>query len=510
MKAIVTEDGHFIHIYEYSKQEIDQIRFSFKKRIQNWRFHPLVKRKVWDGYITFIDKYNRIPVGLWCELVNCCKKFEFELEFEGFDRIIDTSLQPEEFEAWVWEFFKDHPKYGKGRPKEIRDYQIASVFNVLKYRRSSSEIATSAGKTLMIFMVMAYLLDKNIINKYMIIVPNTSLILQTIDDFEDYNNGKLKLLVQPIHGGTDKRKSDVQCIIGTFQSLIKREDDWFDGVDTICVDEAHYTNCASVKTIIGKCKDIRYSYGLSGTMKKELDSADHFTLQAYLGPFVNDVSAKFLIDNSYATKVVVKVIRMKYLDIEMKQKLKDLRERRAEFEGSELLNVEKKVVIENRRRFNYVMDFVSRSTANSLVLFADIKYGYGRKMYDWLRNNTQGRDIFYVDGGTDPKIREIYFDKMKNQDNVILVASFGTLSTGISINNIYNIFMTESFKSDRIIRQTIGRGMRLHAGKDRVTIWDFVDDFSMHDDNYLLKHGKERIKTYQSQGFPHKVYTVTY
>jgi superfamily II DNA or RNA helicase len=70
--------------------------------------------------------------------------------------------------------------------------------------------------------------------------------------------------------------------------------------------------------------------------------------------------------------------------------------------------------------------------------------------------------------------------------------------------------MLESFKSDRIIRQTIGRGMRLHAGKDRVTIWDFVDDFSLGDDNYLLKHGKERIKTYQEQGFPYKVYPVTF
>lgn len=419
MKVKVTDDGHFIQIYEYSKQEIEQIRFSFKKRIQNWRFHPLVRKKIWDGNILFIDKYNRIPVGLWNELNKCCEKFELQLEFEGAEQIIDTELTPEKFEAWVWEFFKDHPKYCQGGPKEIRDYQIASVYNILKYKRSSSEIATSAGKTLMIFMVLAYLLEHKLASRYMIIVPNTSLILQTVEDFEDYNNDKINLKVQPIHGGTTKVKTDAQCIIGTFQSLIKREDEWFEGVDAICVDEAHYTNCASVKTIIGKCQDIKYSFGLSGTMKKEESSADHFTLQAYLGPFVNDVSAKFLIANSYATKVVVKVIRMKYLEIETKQKLKELRERRVEFEGSELLNVEKKVVIENRRRFNYILNsFISRVTQNSLVLFADIKYGYGRKVYDWLRNNTEGKEIYYVDGGTDPKIREIYFDKMKNNGPV--------------------------------------------------------------------------------------------
>lgn len=509
MKATVTEDGKFIHIYEYSEQEIKQVRFSFKRRIQNWRFHPLVKRKVWDGFITFIDKYNRIPIGLWNELNTICKKFEFDIQIDDFSKIIDNELTYEEYEEWVWNFFKDHPKHGKGKSKEIRDYQIKSAYNILKFRRSSSEIATSAGKTLMIFMIFAYLLETKKASRYLIVVPNTSLIIQTMEDFEEYNNGRLKFAVQPIHGGTDKRKSEAECIIGTFQSLVKRDKEWFDGIDAICVDEAHYTNCTSVKSVISKCEDIVYSYGLSGTMKKEEDSADHYTLQSYLGPFVNDISAKFLIDNSYATAVFIKVIRMQYLEIELKQKLKDLRARKNEFEGSELLNLEKRVVIDNRRRFNYVVNFIAKATRNSLILFSDIKYGYGRKIYDWLRNNTD-KEVYYVDGGTDIKIREIYFDKMKNNENILLVASFGTLSTGISINNIFNIFLLESYKSDRIIRQTIGRGMRLHSEKNRVTIWDFVDDFTLGDENYLLKHGKERIKTYKAQGFPYKIYTVTF
>lgn len=510
MKANVTEDGKFIHIYEYSEQEIKQVKFSFKRRIQNWRFHPLVKKRVWDGFITFIDKYNRIPVGLWNELNLICKKFDIELHIDNFNVIIDTEITHEEFETWVWDFFKDHPKHGKGKSKEIRDYQIASAFNILKFKRSSSEIATSAGKTLMIFMVFAYLMEKKKANRLMIVVPNTSLILQTMEDFEDYNSHKrLKYKIQPIHGGTDKRKTDTECIIGTFQSLVKRDEEWLSGIDAVCVDEAHYTNAKSVKDIIAKSNDICYSFGLSGTLKKQEESADHFTIQAYLGPFVNDISANFLIKNDYATKVYVKVVRMNYLDIEIKQKLRSLRERKQEFEGSELLNLEKRVVIDNRQRFNYVVDFISRTTKNSLILFADVKYGYGRKIYDWLRNNTD-KEVYYIDGGTDIKLRERYFEKMENDENILLVASFGTLSTGISINNIFNIFLLESYKSDRIIRQTIGRGMRLHELKDRVTIFDFVDDFTCGDENYLLKHGKERIKTYKAQKFPYKIYSVSF
>jgi hypothetical protein len=88
---------------------------------------------------TFIDKYNRIPIGLWNELNVCCKKFEFELDIEGFDSIVDPELTPEIFEAWVWDFFKDHPKHCKGGPKEIRDYQISSVYNILKFNKDENK-----------------------------------------------------------------------------------------------------------------------------------------------------------------------------------------------------------------------------------------------------------------------------------------------------------------------------------------------------------------------------------
>jgi superfamily II DNA or RNA helicase len=80
----------------------------------------------------------------------------------------------------------------------------------------------------------------------------------------------------------------------------------------------------------------------------------------------------------------------------------------------------------------------------------------------------------------------------------------------VSINNIHNIYLTESFKSDRIIRQSIGRGMRLDENKDRVTIIDFVDDFSKKDKNYLLKHGDERVQTYKRQGFPFRIFEVQF
>lgn len=510
MKAQLTEDGRFIQLYDYDSTEYNQMQISFKRRIDGWWFNPSVKKGVWDGYIKFIDRYARIPVGLWNELKKNCKQFDIDLEFDDESKIIDTEITKEAFEEWVWDFFKDDETYGKGCKKQIRDYQIEAPFNILRAKRSCNEIATSAGKTLMIYLTLAYLLDTNKAKRCVIVVPNTSLIMQTIEDFEEYNEGDKipDFVVQGIHGGTSKLKTNAQIVIGTFQSLTKLPVEWYEDVDVVCVDEAHYTNCKSVKDVISKCVNLEYAFGLSGTLKKKETSADHYSLQAYLGPFVNDISANFLIKNKYATAVFVKVVKMQYLDNEIREKLAGLLKNKGDIEGSKLLALEKRLVIENRARFNFICDFISKSTKNSLVLFQDIKNGYGRKIYDWLRNNTT-KNVYYVDGGTDASQRDDYFNNMRENDNCILVASFGTLSTGVSINQIYNIYFVESYKSDSIIRQSIGRGMRKQEGKDRVTIIDFVDDFSWKGQkNYLLRHGEERMKTYEEQHFPYKVWEM--
>ena len=98
---------------------------------------------------------------------------------------------------------------------------------------------------------------------------------------------------------------------------------------------------------------------------------------------------------------------------------------------------------------------------------------------------------------------------MEEGINKVMVASFGTMSTGISVKNIHNIFLIESYKSEVLIKQSLGRGMRLFDGKEKVNIIDFVDDFSFGGkDNYLLKHSKERIEIYKKEQFEYKIYEI--
>ena len=131
-----------------------------------------------------------------------------------------------------------------------------------------------------------------------------------------------------------------------------------------------------------------------------------------------------------------------------------------------------------------------------------------------LRETTH-KKVYYVDGSINKDIREEFKRRMEKEDNVIIVASYGTFSTGISIKNIHNIFFTESFKSEVIIRQSIGRGLRKHHTKSHVKIFDFIDDIRYQNSeadwlNYVYKHSIQRRKIYKEEKFPCEVQSIRF
>jgi superfamily II DNA or RNA helicase len=506
LKFIVSEDLQWLLLQDYD-EEVDrkQLEISLTRKIHNHFFHPLVKKKHWDGAICFVDKRGplwRVPAGLWSEIFDICEKYKIDVEVIGLERIIDGNLTLEEFTEWCNGFFEDK----KFSP---RDYQIEAAWKIVRFRFSCLEIATSSGKTLIAFIVLAYL--KNIlgINKFLMIVPNTTLIIQGSEDFEEYGLKELDNCdIQLIHGG-NKNKISSGLMIGTYQSLVKQDESFFDGVEAVFVDESHQSHSKSIKEVISRCKDSRYRFGLSGTLTNR-NTAEHLTIQQYLGPLTMEISPKFLFDNKYATPVAIKIVKMDWLDQNLKEKLYDLRTNKSDMEGNEIFGVERKLVVSSDKRLRYIVDFIAKTSKNSLVLFQSVGEGYGKRIYESLREIQADKEVYYVDGDTDPERRDYYKTKMEEGANKVLVASFGTLSTGVSVKNIHNIFLTESYKSEVLIKQSLGRGMRLYEGKEKVNIIDFVDDFSWKSSaNYLMKHSLERIEIYKREKFDYKIYDVT-
>ena len=503
----VSDDLQNLLLVDYTEEiERKQLEISLTRKIHNSHFHPLVKKKIWDGSICFVDKKSpiwKIPIGLWSEVFDICEKYKLDVQIEGLERIIEKDLTLEIFTSWCDEFFADK----KLKPY---DYQIKAAWNIVRFKYSVLEIATSSGKTLIAFIVLAYLKTVKGINKFLMIVPNTTLIMQGAEDFEEYGlEDVLDCDLQMIHGG-NKNKKPSGLMIGTYQSLVKQDPSFYDGVEAVFVDESHQGSSKSIKDIISKCKDSKYRFGLSGTLTNR-KSAEYLTIQQFLGPLVMEISPKFLFQNKYATPVAIKIVKMDWLDDDIKEKLSELKKNKLEVEGNDVFNIERKLVVGSEKRLNFVVNFIKKTSKNSLVLFQSVADGYGRRIYDQLREIQTEKEVFYIDGDTDPAQRDYFKSQMEIGENKILVASFGTLSTGVSIKNIHNIFLCESYKSEVLIKQSLGRGMRKLDGKEKVNIIDFVDDFSWKNSmNYLLKHSFDRIDIYKREDFEYKIYEVKF
>ena len=498
MELSLTENKQLLRVDEATSLELEQLNISLTKRIDSWRFNPLVKKGVWDGYISYFKDDKWIPAGLWKEVMDICKEYRFELKINGISELFDRGISSESFQKWALDFFED---------SDItpRDYQVEAAYNILKFRKCLSELATSAGKTLISFLTVAYILEKQKAEKILFIVPNVSLVIQASEDFMDYNyRNQVNIKIQQIYSG-QKIRAGRNVVIGTYQSLIKKKSEYFNQFDAVIIDETHKAKSQSIKTILSKCKNADYRYGLSGTIPKS-GTLDRLTLMAYTGPLITEVSANFLQNEGHIAKCRVKVIEMDYAPESAKNAFKEMAFNK--YESKDVFKFEQNYVINSPGRLNFICNIISRVRGNSLVLFHRIEHG--QKIYEKLRQESD-KTIYYVDGGTDKDIREEYKKKMEAGDEVVIVASYGTFSTGISIKKIHNIFFTESFKSEVIIRQSIGRGLRQHESKDSVTIIDFVDDISSPDwDNYLTRHAKARQKIYKEQKFQYDIKKVKF
>jgi superfamily II DNA or RNA helicase len=224
------------------------------------------------------------------------------------------------------------------------------------------------------------------------------------------------------------------------------------------------------------------------------------------GPVITEVKASFLQKEGHIAGCKVKIIEMDYAPESAKIAFQELAQNK--YESKDVFQLEQNYVVNNQARLDFVVSVISRIPRNSLVLFHRIEHG--KKIYDALRQNSD-KKVYYVDGSTDTDIREEHKKKMENGEEIVIVASYGTFSTGISVKKIHNIFFTESFKSEVIIRQSIGRGLRQHESKTDVLIIDFVDNIcTLEWENYLYKHALERQRIYRQEQFEYDIKKVKF
>ena len=142
----------------------------------------------------------------------------------------------------------------------------------------------------------------------------------------------------------------------------------------------------------------------------------------------------------------------------------------------------------NEKRNDFIVNLLQHLDGNTLCLFQLVEK-HGKPLYDQVQETITDRKTFFVYGGTDTSEREEIRGVVENEKKSIILASYGTFSTGINIRNINNIVLASPSKSKIRVLQSIGRGLRTSSTKDSILIFDIADDISYKERrNFTLNH----------------------
>ena len=536
MKFIYDKSTEEIVVTSATRIEYHQASLWLTRHVKGYRYMPAFKMGVWNGQQTYF-KNGRINLGLWKEVMKGCKEIDMPFILENKEEFpLNRDVTFEGVQEFCKDFFKFHKvktKSGEWIPFVPYEHQIESAFKILKNRYCMAEVATSGGKSLIISIVMFYTL-KHIQPdaKFLIIVPSITLVTQFYDNIVEYNWGinnlaemrekKIESIsnsdakytpcgvrVEEVMSERPRKYSgtqDANVYIGTYQSLEKWPKEFFQQFHTVITDEAHGAKAKTITTILQKTFKHAYSrFGVSGTFPED-DTCEILTIQAVLGPKITEVSANELKEKGIITPMEIRAVIMNHNDKEFDDRIQIIKKGG---NGKDAFELEKAYIHVSEKRLDFIKKIVEKCDSNTLLLFHTIDYGH--QIFNKLEKELPGRDYYYIDGEISGKKREVIKKQMEVTDgNVkVLVASYGTLSTGVSINAIFNVIFADSFKSEQIIIQSIGRALRLHSEKKKANIFDLVDVFDSNNmGNILFRHFKEREKFYQKRQYPYKVIKI--
>lgn len=298
---------------------------------------------------------------------------------------------------------------------------------------------------------------------------------------------------------------DPNIYIGTYQSLIKYPKDFFKQFYAVACDESHQAKAKSLKSILSNTFTYAtYRFGVSGTFPMD-NTMEILYIQSVLGPKVSTVTAKSLIDKGIITQMDIKALLINHNDKEFIDKINYIKKMGG---AKQAYLIEREYAHQSEKRLNFISKLLKKCNSNTLLLFYSIEYG--TKLYEKMVADMPDKEFYYIDGKISGKNREIIKQKMEAEGGKVkvLIATFGTLSTGVSIKNLHSVIFADSFKSEQIIIQSIGRVLRLFTGKVTATVFDLVDVFEKEPNNIFYKQFLQRQEFYIKREYPHKIIKI--
>ena len=465
-------------------KELSQF-FTFK--VPNYQYIPAYRNKVWDGQIRLFNIHSHL---IYVGLKDYVKSFARERNYLCEDNTPSTEKNISEIDVIGYVSTKIKPTLDS---KSISPYkhQINAIRHAIDSDRCLLLSPTGSGKSLVIYSLIRYyetLLPQE--KKILIIVPTTGLVSQMYNDFKDYSSGvewNVDENCHVIYAGQDKI-TEKRIVISTWQSIYKLSKEYFNQFGAVFGDEAHLYKSKSLTALMTKLTDCYYRIGTTGTL--DGTHTHKLVLEGLFGRVYNVTSTKELMEKELLSDLEIDCITLRYTAKEI-QEVKRI-----------TYQEEIKWLIENQKRNKFISTLCSRVPGNTLLLFNYVAT-HGKPLYEVISKECKNkRKVFFIYGGTDTEQREEIRQIIDKEKNAILIASYGTCSTGINIKNIHNIIFASPSKSVIRVLQSIGRGLRKSKTKNKVKLYDISDNLCFKKyKNHTMRHLDERRRIYSNENF---------
>ena len=467
---------------ECEKSISQELSSYFSFRVPGYQFVPAYKNKLWDGFIRLYDlRTNQIYHGLVPYIEKFCAERNYTSEINSEISITESFSLVE-----AVDFVRT-----LDLPHEIRDYQLNAFVQAVRNRRILLLSPTASGKSLILYVILRWLQESDY-KRGLLIVPTTSLVEQMYTDFKSYGYDSEEYCHRQ-YSGKEKHTNKLLTIT-TWQSIYKNDADYFEQFDFVMGDEAHQFKAKSLTTILSGCTNAKYRIGTTGTL--DGTQTHRLVLEGLFGPVYKATTTSELIDKGQLASFKIKCLILKHNEAVCKQA------RDWDY------NTEIDYIVQNPARNEFIRNLALSLNGNTLILFQFVEK-HGKDLYTIIKDSVKDRHVFFVFGGTDVEVRESVRAITEKERDAIIVASYGTFSTGVNIRNLHNIIFASPSKSRIRNLQSIGRGLRKGDNKEEAVLFDIADDFRIGKFvNYTLKHFIERVKIYDDEKFNYKFYNI--
>lgn len=485
---------NFIKVFIEKKEDLNSLKI-IEAVVSRTEFKPFIKsfdKNIRQSYLinqtfipaTFVQEISKKAIPAMGEKVI----------IENSD-ILFENIKRDDFKDWLQSI--PLPEW-IDLSNDAYEYQQEAVFRALLFKNAKVEVSTGGGKTFITYLYCRYLID-NLLNtkrfegreKILIIVPRTDLCKQTAlsltKEFDILNENPI--IVDTIYAGA-KKQAGANIIIGNYQSVRNYDREWFDEFGVIICDEAHTAKTYSIKKdIFDKCYNTEFVFGMTGTYPEQ-NTLDFLNITAMFGPTVLEHQTKALTDDGVITPVKIQPVKIHYE--EDKYFCRNLME--TGILGTEKYRAEKVFFQSNTKRNEIIMDCISKIEGNQIILVETVQYV--KDLMELAQNKFPNKKVFTIHGSVSQKSRDEIKGYMIENEDALLFATYETMSTGVNIKNIMAEHFPDGGRSKIRIKQSVGRGVRLHPKKDFLYVFDYQDDIP---NSSFKTHWRERMKLYNSE-----------